>query len=154
MHCYLVRNISSYPQVTFSGFLPSFWKTFCLLSSSLVPSLICPDGWVYDLSCCLLMWQDKGYSYIWLNIISGCVSKMFKEEIIIWINELSKTDCPSQCGECGSHPSWREPRPEQNGGGRNNSPLSYCWAGTLVYSCLDQDITLFQAFQLKLTLAP
>ena len=95
-------------------FLP---QVSCLLLKNILP--------LEFLSCFILWfvpWWLSLWSVLWWPVWPGqrifiyltkhyfwvCL-KMFKEEIIIWISRLSKADCPSQCGECGSHPNCWEP---------------------------------------------
>ena len=81
---------------------------------------------------CQLDWA-KGYSHIWLNIVSRYVYRVFLEEIRIWIGEQSKAHCPPQCRWALSNllRAWIE----QKGRGRLNS--------LFLPDCMSWDISLF-----------
>ena len=77
----------------------------------------CIHGMMFNFMC-QLDWAS-GYPDIWSNIISGCVYKGVSWETGIWVGELSKADCPSQCGWAWY--SLLRTWIKQKGGGRENS---------------------------------
>ena len=88
---------------------------------------------------CQLDWA-MGHPDIQSGIILGVFVKVFLNEMNIWISKLSKADCPPHWMRWASSNKlkiwikWK-------GWVRGTSCPPGCWAETLVFSCLDLELT-------------
>ena len=100
-----------------------------LMSLTSIPSFLYTTSLLSPLWWLILRVTLIGHGKPRLTTVSGCVCESVSGWVSIWISEVSKIDCPPQCGPASSNP-WR--------GWRNLSSFACLsvWAGTphLIFS--------------------